>query len=325
MSPQALLALLSWIPIVIYIFRRFPPQRALIISFIAAWLFLPAASFSLPGIPDLTKMSATCYGILLATIIYDIGRFKSLKLGWLDWPMLIWCLCPFASSIANGLGAYDGLSSALDQTVTWGFPYFLGRLYLSNLDGLRQLAIGIFIGGLLYVPLCLLENIISPQLHRIIYGFYGHGSGISQAYRYGGWRPMVFMSHGLMVGVWMMSATLIGIWLWRTGIIKQVWGIPISWLVGVLLITFILARSTGAYTLLLLGLVILFVARWLHVALPLLLLIAGMTGYLYISADGTFSSDQIVSITAELTNEERAQSLEFRLQNEEMLGEKARQ
>jgi len=28
------------------------------------------------------------------------------------------------------------------------------------------------IGGLLYIPFCLIELIISPQLHRIVYGFY---------------------------------------------------------------------------------------------------------------------------------------------------------
>jgi len=35
-----------------------------------------------------------------------------------------------------------------------------------------------------------------------------------------------------MVGAWMMAAALLGIWLWKAGVIKQIWGIPIRWLVG---------------------------------------------------------------------------------------------
>lgn len=165
---------------------------------------------------------------------------------------------------------------------------------------------------------------ISPQLHKMIYGFYAHSSGISQAMRYGGWRPMVFMEHGLMLGVWMMSATLIGIWLWTTGVIKQVWGFPIRWPMGVLLVTFVLTKSTGAYGLLVLGIIILFLGKWLRVALPLLLLIAVISSYLYLGVSGTFSSGQIVSVATEVVGPERAESLQFRFINEEDLIVKAR-
>lgn len=162
MTPLVYLVMFGWIPFVFYLFMRFPPQRAVITSFIIAWLFLPQAKFPLPGLPDYTKMSATCYGILLATVVYDAARLTSFRFGWLDIPMLIWCLCPIPSSLTNDLGLYDGVSSARAQTVAWGLPYFLGRLYLSNLEGLRQLAIGIFSGGVVYIPFCLVENITGP-------------------------------------------------------------------------------------------------------------------------------------------------------------------
>ncbi len=324
MSPLVPLVMFGWIPAVLYVFIRFPAQRALVVSFIVAWLFLPIAEYKLPGIPGYTKMSATCYGILLATIIYDVGRFRSFRPGWLDLPMLIWCVCPFASSIANDLGPYDGISATLAQIVTWGVPYFLGRIYLNNLTGLRQLAIGIFTGGLIYVPLCLFELRMSPNLHLWVYGF-SPRSDFSQTIRYGGYRPTVFMEHGLMVGVWMMAATLIGIWLWRTKVIKQLWGIPINWLVVVLLITFVLVKSTGAYTLLVLGLIILFVARWFRTAFPMLLLIVGISSYLYLGAIGNFPSAKIVSYMSQVFDQDRVGSLEFRFNNEEILGEKARQ
>jgi hypothetical protein len=314
----------GWIPAVLYIFMRFPAQRALVVSFILAWLFLPMATYKLPGIPPYNKMSAACYGILLATIIYDSGRFSLFRPGLLDLPMLIWCLCPFASSITNGLGPYDGFSATFAQTVTWGVPYFLGRIYLNDLEGLRQLAIGIFTGGLVYIPLCLAENIKGPLLHQLFYG-YSAFEDWSQARRYGGWRPVVFMQHGLMVGVWMMSAALLGIWLWKTGVLKKLWNIPIRRLVIALTISFVLCLSTGAYILFALGLLILFTGKWLRTALPLLLLISGISFYLYVGTTGAFSSEQIISSMSKVFSEDRVASLKFRFDNEEILGTKARQ
>ncbi|HEY9739670.1 MAG TPA: O-antigen ligase domain-containing protein [Coleofasciculaceae cyanobacterium] len=323
-SPIALLVTVVWIPVLLYFFIRFPPQRALVVSVVVGWLYLPVIEFPLPGIPDITKMNATCYGILLATVIFDSGRLTSFRPGWVDLPMLIWCFCPFASSITNDLSAYDGFSASLEQAMTWGVPYFLGRVYLNNMAGLRQLAVGIFVGGLTYVPLCLLEGRISPQLHRWVYGYHA-SQDFTQAMRLGGYRPTVFMNHGLAVGAWMMAATLCGIWLWKTGAVKELWNTPINQLVIVLIITFILCRSTGAYLLLVMGLAMLFAGNWLRTALPLLLLILGISTYLYVGVNGTVNINQIYGVALQMNGPERAQSLKFRLDNEEMLSKKARQ
>lgn len=328
MSPQAQLVMLLWLPTVLYLFRRFPVQRAVVISFIFAWLFLPQrAGFTFIGLPDYERMSATCYSIVLATLIYDVQRFSTFKLGWLDLPMLMWCVCPFASSITNGLGAYDGFSSSLSQTVAYGVPYFLGRIYLNNLAGLRQLAVGMFISGLIYMPLCLYEVRMSPQLHNMVYGYLGNDS-FAQTKRLGGFRPTVFMKHGLSVGMWMMAVTLIAIWLWQAGVIQKFWGIPMSWLVAALLITVVLNKSTGAYLYLVFGLIILFTAKWFRTALPLLLLIGGLSFYYFLGVTGTFYDgidEQIISIAEDVTSPERAASLNYRFYNEEMLSDKAQQ
>lgn len=325
MNPLAYIMMFGWIPAVLYILWRLPARRAIVVSFITAWLLLPEAVFILPGIPDFTKMSATCYGVLLATIVFDVKRFSSFQLGWLDLPVLVWCVCPFASAITNNLGLYDGISAVVEQTMVWGVPYYLGRIYLNNLAGLRELAIGIFIGGLIYVPLCLFEARMSRNLHNLFYGFNTPASGYLISLRYGGYRPSVFMESGLMVGAWMMAASLIGIWLWKAGVIKQVWSIAIKWLVGALLVTFVIVKATGAWILLAIGVVILFVANWFRTSLVLLLLILSIWSYLYVGVTGTFSGDQIVSVVSEVINEERAGSLKFRFDHEELLSAKARQ
>ncbi|MGB8701221.1 MAG: O-antigen ligase domain-containing protein [Thermosynechococcaceae cyanobacterium] len=353
MNSLTYLVMIGWIPVVLYLFSRVPVQRAVILSFLIAWLFLPMAAIPLAGLPDYTKMSATCYGILLATLIFDSQRFFAFRLHWIDSAMLIWCLCPVISSLTNDLGLYDGLSVALAQTVTWGFPYFLGRLYLSSLQGLQELAVGIVWGGLIYVPLCLLEIRLSPQLHRWLYGF--SPQSFDQAIRYGGYRPIVFMQHGLMVGTWMMTATLIGFVLWRVGVLQQLlqrfaqgtldpssrtpqnrplqplyretpWGTACIYVLT-LLVTFVLLKSTGAYVQLLMGIVLLLGVRWLKSALPLLLVMLAMCGYLTFAAAGGMTLQTVHQISTTITqfvNADRAQSLVFRLQNEAALSAKAR-
>ena len=324
MSPQAQLALLLWIPVVFYIFNKFPPRKAVIVSFIGGLLFLPERTgFSLPVIPDYQGMAATCYGIIFAVCKNDPERWKTFKPGWLDIPMFVWCICPFLSSMTNGLGAYDGFNETLTQTVTWGLPYLLGRLYLGDLDGLKELAINVIKGGLLYVPLCLYEGRMSPQLHNIVYGYYAHPSGISQAFRLGGYRPNVFMKHGLMVGFWMMTVALVALWLWQAGTVKKVWNYSLGTLVVVLILTFIWCRSTGAYIYLFVGVVMLFSSKFLKTNIVIVGLSLAICYYLYSSAVGTFPADEIVQFISDTINPDRAQSLEFRFGNEELLAEHA--
>lgn len=327
MSPLVPLVMFGWIPVVLFLFSRYPANRAIVISFVAAWLFLPEASFQLPGLPDYTKMTATCYGVVLATALFDSDRFSTFRPSWLDIPIFLWCFSPLASSLANGLGLYDGLSQSLDYIISWGLPYFLGRLYLGNWTGLKQLAIAIFIGGLAYIPLIFFELRFSPQLHRIFYGFHAH-SDFAQTIRYGGYRPTVFMQHGLAVGAWMMAATLSGIWLWRTGVIKQVMGVPMKWLVPLILVTFILCKSTGAYVLLLGGVAIFYSVKLFRTPILLLLIVATVSFYLYTAASGMITPERREVVIEKITNtfgEDRAGSLEFRMKNEELLGTKARE
>lgn len=315
------LAMFGLIPVVFYLFVRFPAQRAVIISFVAAWLFLPQASYPIPSLPPYTKISAACYGILLGTLIYDTARLTSFKPGWLDVPMVIYCLCPIVSQVSNG---GSPISPTVNQIVTWGLPYFLGRLYVGSLDGLRQLAIGIFAGGLAYIPFTLVEGVRGPILHQMIYGVNAFEDW-GQARRLGGWRPVVFMQHGLMVGLWMMTAALIAVWLWQTGTVKKFMGRNIKTLALILTIAFFLCRSTGAYSLFAIALLVLFSAKWFRTSLPLLFIIGYIVFYLYIAAAGQFSSQDVIDFITQVFGEERAGSLKFRFDNEEILGEKARQ
>lgn len=314
--------LLLWIPFVLTLFRYIPVRRAILVSFLIAWLFLPQARFAVSGLPDLTKITATCYGILIGVILFDFYTLKAFRFKRIDIPIVIWCLCPFASSVVNGLGVYDGISGALSQTISWGVPYLFGRIYFSDLISTNKLATAMFWGGMIYLPLCLFEARFSPQLHSLIYGYFPHS--FAQTIRLGGYRPQVFMAHGLEVGMYMMAASLIGLWLWHTGVLKQVLGMPAEWPVLLLFITFVMVKSTGAYGLLFLGMVILLSGYWFRTNLPLLLLVFCVALYVGAGAIGTVDRQLITSNVTRIVGSERAQSLDFRLMNEQILSEKAR-
>ena len=325
MSFQAQLVMILWIPIVLYLFRRFSIYKAIIISFIFAWLFLPQkAGFDIPGLPDYERSSATCYAVLIGILIFAAGKQKLTRLSWIDIPIIIYCINPFFSSILNGLGIYDGLSGTLATIIQYGLPYFIGKIYLHDTKALSYLAKSILISGLIYVPLCLYEVRMSPQLHNMLYGY--QGTQFGQTFRYGGWRPAVFMRHGLSVGMWMMAATLIAFWLWQSGVVKKLWNIPIKVIVFILLVTFILLKSTGAYVYLLYGLIVLFCAKLFRFSFPLILLSFLISCYLLVASTGQLSQERIQNITSPLSlvfPEERISSLEFRLDNEHLLVQKA--
>src|SRR5690349_6575403 len=134
--------LFGWIPFVILLFALMPPRRAVIAAFLLAWLFLPMAGYSVPGLPDYTKMSATTFGVLMGAALFDTDRLLRWRPKWVDIPMFCWCCTPFVPSYLNGLGIYGGVSEIVRGFIIWGLPYIIGRVYFTDLEGLRELALG---------------------------------------------------------------------------------------------------------------------------------------------------------------------------------------
>ncbi len=313
------ITLFGWVPCVMLLFLWLPPRRAVIAAFIGGWLFLPAATFQLPGIPDYSKMAATCAGVLLAALIFDTETLLSFRPKWFDVPMLVWCLCPFATNASENIEVYDSLSWSVNQVITWGMPYFIGRVYFTDAEAVRELAIGFFIGGLVYIPICLFEIRMSPQLSKWLYGFDAGFSG----QRLGGWRPTGLMASGLMLGMWMTATSLCAVWLWYTGSLKRLGRYKAGTLAFALVVVTILCKSTGASVLLMGGLGLLWAIRYTRFVYLYLLLCAIPIAYPIIRTGGMWDGSQAVAWAKNAVGEDRAKSLRFRFKNENILSEKA--
>ena len=313
--------LLGWFPAAISLFTFMRPRRAVIAGFLIAWMFLPVAEYQFRALPELNKMTVTSISLLLGVLIFDTSKLINLRARWYDVPMLAFCLAPFASSVSNDLGAYDGASESFRLILRWGIPYLIGRMYFTTLQGLRELAFGLFIGGLIYIPLCLYEIRMSPQLHHIVYGYHQHS--FVQHYRFGGWRPKVFMQHGLMVGMFMTAAALSGFWLWRTGALKRIYGLPPALFVFSLLTVALLTRSAGSVILLFGGLAVLFATQITRSRLPIVALCVIPMIYVGFRIAGTTTGDLAAQVTSGVLGEERAESIETRFTNETALSRRA--
>jgi O-antigen ligase len=308
------ISLLLWIPVSISLVALLPPRRAVVASIIGAWLLLPPSSIPLPGLPDIDKMGAATVGILLGTVIFQPNRLLGFRLRWFDLPMLFWCIVPFVSSSQNGLGPYDGLSEILKNIVRWALPYLVGRLYLGDLQGLRELTIGIILGGIAYVPAVLLEVRLSPILKSLVYGIYQW-----EGARYGAYRPIVFLTTGLELGMWMTAVSLTAVWLRRCGALKQGGALSFGSLVPLaLLLIAVLCRSGGALSLLLGGLFVLWSCTRFNTKLPLCFLLLIAPAYYSVRVPNLWSGDNLVNLIEKL-DADRAQSLGYRFYCENML------
>lgn len=289
--------------------------RGVMAALIIGWLFLPPSrGINLPGLPVFTKEFSVAYGVLLGVAMSDATKLLSFKPKLIDFPMLIWILSPFPSSVVNGLGAYDGLSAIYFNIFTFGVPYLLGRVYIRTPNDVKVVAIWFIYAGLIAAPMALWESRMSPHLNKSIYGY--EVAKFHMAKRLGGYRPMLFMRHGLEVGLWMATSSAVALWLWITSAKKiRILNYPLTPFSGIVLFATIMSRSLGALILLAGTTVTALFVRTTGLRIALIALVLVPSVYLSIRITNIWSPTQITSIIRSF-DAERADSLEARLGQE---------
>lgn len=320
------MAMFGWAPLVLLMFVIVPQRhRAVIAAFIVGWMFLPMASYDITGLPSWDKVSATNLTVLLGVLLVDLNRVMMFRPRWYDLAMAGWCLTPFIGSIANGLGPYDGLSAILAQTVLWGIPYFIGRLYFSDRRALHDLGVGMILGAIAYAPLAIFEMRMSPMLHRVVYGFETQVNWESSgAFGPLQWRPAVFMQTSFSVTMIIGMAALVAFWFWRSGARRQLLGVPMFAIFAGLLAVTVLCKVWSGIILTFGGLGLLTLCWYWPTRAFLIALLIAPPMYMVVRASGNWSGEAALSVVRQLSTR-RAQSLKTRFDNEDQLVAKALQ
>jgi hypothetical protein len=320
MNTLGLFALVAWIPATFLLMLAVPRRTALLVSVIGGCLFLPCSAVAFPGLPDLTKSMVMCLAPGIAAALLDPTGLLRFRPSVRDVPTLLIVFCPLASSLVNGLGLHDGLSLIFQSFIVWGVPYLIGRVYFADEQGLRALAKAILIGGLLYVPLCLYEIRMSPQLHVMAYGF--AQADFSGNLRYGGYRPLVFMQTGLMLGFWMSAASVVALGNWKLKMFQLPFALKAGWSALALVATTILCKSFGAIILMLIAFGTIVRAKTLRARWILLALVVGPQLFVFCRVAGLLDR-QTISSAMEFMPSDRVESLDTRARNEDLLVAKA--
>ncbi|MCB9604104.1 MAG: hypothetical protein H6720_27595 [Sandaracinus sp.] len=220
-----------------------------------------------------------------------------------------------------GITAYDTFANVLDKTTMWVPAFYLGYALFRDSRDLYALMKFIVQCALVYTLFIMFELRMSPQLHNWIYGY--HPSDFVQTIRFGGYRPMCFMRHGLNLALFMTVATFCSIAIMKAKLtISSFWTPPRTF--ALLLVTLIFCKSTGAYFHLLIGLPLLLFTKPRTQGRVTAVIVGVILTYPMLRLADLVPVDGIHDFMAENVNEERALSLWFRLFTEGQILENTR-
>jgi hypothetical protein len=219
----------------------------------------------------------------------------------------------YGKTVLPGLTAYDYLSAGIGEFFDFYLPFAVGQRVFKDEQSLVDLFKVMSTCALIYAPLMLFELRMSPQLHNWIYGYYP--SEFQQAMRAGGYRPIVFMNHGLSVAGWMFSCTVATLGLRAAGVnfpkVSTKLRLGIDWIMLISTKSFgpIIYASVAA------------VSRiWSNAwtARVIVVIAVLVATYPVLRAEDVFPTKDVVEFFKAI-NEDRAASLKFRFDNEDML------
>lgn len=330
-------AMILWPLVCIVLYRSLALPSALCISIVGGYLLLPSSlSFDIPLLPPLHKDNIPTLAALVLTAI-ALRQNKSpgaILPGWLPrkrsgfYLLLLLLLGVVGTTLTNvdplfygptillGLTPYDGLASLIN-TLIMVVPLLLARKVLASPEGQRTLLVVLAISGVIYCFPALYEVRMSPQIHVNVYGYFPHS--FLQAFRGGGFRPNVFLNHGLELSMFLVAALFAAIGIFRVS--KTDMRNQFFLVFGLILATVTLVNSLGALAI---ALFVLPVALYSKVRTQIVFAACVATAVLtfpLLRSTGLVPTESIVT-TASSVSAVRAGSLNFRFEHEDALLEK---
>jgi hypothetical protein len=337
MTPNnfAYFSLIAWPLVALYLYRSRPAAAATMWTILAAQLLLPVGTFfKFEMIPQFDKTSIPNLCALVGcTLVAQLRPRRTNGTVVVEVLILLCVVGPFLTSLFNGdpiyigvtvlpgVGAYDGISAVISQVIML-IPFFLGRQFFRSTADTQNLFSVLSLAGLAYSILLLFEIRFSPQLHNWVYGYYP-SDFIQEMREGGGFRPMVFMGHGLVASFFAMTAAVASATLWRARV-RIVKFAPTGAVTAYLSAVLILCKS-GAATVY--GVVLLPLVSWTKPAFQMriaAILVSIALLYPLLRSYDVFPTNTLVEF-ANTIDEQRAASLRYRFDQEGLLLERASQ
>jgi hypothetical protein len=328
----AYVALFAWPAVCIALFVALPVEVAALSSLLGGFMLLPSGlQVDLPLLPPLDKTSITAVSTLALCLMKGSPE-KAPRQSVLVYLLAFgFVVAPIFTSLGNsyelqtaagsipGFYPLDGVKIA-GRNVILLAPFYIGTRYFYSIQARLLLLKALPIAALFYSLPMLFEVRMSPQLHRWVYGYFPHQ--FSQMVRGGGFRPLVFMEHGLQVALFTSMALLAAVVAMRGK--WQILRLPASAVAGYLGIVLVLCKSLGAliYGVVLAPIVMFTRPRfWTRIACAVLLVLCAypaLRGYNLIPVHHAAEAANSISGN-------RAKSLQQRIDNEDLLLAKANQ
>jgi len=327
----AYLMLIIWPFVSIWLYKKYDIIPATFWTIVGGHLFLPiGVEFDFPLVPVLDKRT-------IPTIIAYVGcKYISKKPMTLLPPaglernlMLLLFLGAIGTVLSNhdpiievgrylpGLGYHDIFSVIMAQFILL-LPFTLALQIIKTPDDQIKLLKLLVAAGLIYSGFIIFELRMSPQLHKWVYGYFPYMWG--QHERYGGFRPVVFLGHGLWVSIFIVTVLSSALTLSKVKIklTKQ----PNFIVLGYLFLLLLFAKGFGAT---LLGMVVFvsitFLSVQLNNRLALIITLVAVT-YPLLCVLNVFPHDYLIE-NIQLIDSAQAGSLQFRFGHEAALLDRA--
>lgn len=315
----------SWPFVVFWLLKRRPTYLAVFIAIALSGILLPFQfTIDLPLVPPLNKETITTLSLLIFLFLLK-KKFQVFMPGLVTIIILFYFLVAIISVELNtdavmingkflaGLTDYDAVSNVIKMLLSL-MPFLLGRYFLNNIKDTETIFKALIVMGLIYTLPMLIELRMSPQMHNWVYG-YGPASFMQQV-RDGGYRPIVFIGHGLGLAFWFSGCVIAALALQKNKVrIPFLSGVK---LIGYLFFILILCKTWSALAYVALAAILIFKVSPSKQVMWSFILAALILIYPIAKTSGLIPSKEIVSSIKEYS-EERAQSLDFRFKNEDPL------
>ena len=330
----SVVALCSWPFIAGIFFTVKPAGKAAILTILGGFLFLPAGvDVKIPMIPAFDKVSIPNVCALIGcAVLATRPRLKPPSKRLLVYLLsLIYVVSPIATSAFNndpifvggfvvpGVGNYDAISACLSQLIFF-LPFLIGWRYIRDIENNEAVLRALVVAGVLYSLGVFFEARMSPVLAAWIYGY--SPSSFITSLRYGGYRPSVFLDNGLVLSFFMMTTLLASLALGRAK--KRIGTLPHPLVSVYLVAVLVFCKSAGALTYgVIAGSLVTLAKPQTQMKLSVVLVTIALI-YPIMRAADIFPTRALVQV-AQSISVERAESLEFRFNQEDLLLGKAMQ